>query len=375
MITKRNILRIIVLILSVSARANAAELVFPHFAQGGGYLTTFSLTNLSDIAGAATIHLITQSGTPFLDLPVTLPANGTSNLTVGSGALVVGWVRVTTTSAIFLSGSETIQRMAGGSVLAETMVPSATADTAFRFPVTERDTVSTGLALANPGATTARLTVAIRNPSGSVVASTGLPLVPSQQVARFVSEFFRGITPFEGSIQVESSTPITAIAVRQSSSGLFSSLPSVPVTGVSESFFSPNGGIFPRILQEIQRAQISIDIAMYSFTRDAMTDALIAAKSRGVSIRVITDSGQAPQAGSEIARLESLGVPLKRIPGSGNAIMHNKYAIFDSRVLLTGSYNWSETAETRNFENAIFIREFTIVNSYQANFNSIWNNH
>src|SRR5207237_1338332 len=84
--------------------------------------------------------------------------------------------------------------------------------------------------------------------------------------------------------------------------------------------------------------------------------------------RVMTDSGQAPQAGSEIARLEGLGVPLKRIPGSGNAIMHNKYAIFDSRVLLTGSYNWSETAETRNFENAIFIREFTIVNSYQGYF-------
>src|SRR5207244_5570936 len=97
------------------------------------------LTNLSGIAGAATIHLITQSGMPFLDLPVTLPANGTSNLTVGSGALVVGWVRVTTTSAISLTGAETIQRVASGAVLAETMVPSATAATAFRFPVTERD--------------------------------------------------------------------------------------------------------------------------------------------------------------------------------------------------------------------------------------------
>jgi len=74
----------------------------------------------------------------------------------------------------------------------------------------------------------------IRDPSGTVVALTAFPQVPSQQVARFVSEFFRGITPFEGYIQVESSTPITVIAVRQSSSGLFSALPSVPVTGVSE---------------------------------------------------------------------------------------------------------------------------------------------
>ena len=34
-----------------------------------------------------------------------------------------------------------------------------------------------------------------------------------------------------------------------------------------------------------------------------------------------------------------------------------------------------ENTETRNFDNAIFIREFAIVNAYQANFNSIWNNH
>jgi len=79
--------------------------------------------------------------------------------------------------------------------------------------------------------------------------------------------------------------------------------------------------------------------------------------------------------GSEIARLESLGVALKRAARSGSGIMHNKYAIFDSRVLLTGSYDWSESAETRNFENAIFIRDFSIVNAYQANFNSIWNNN
>jgi phosphatidylserine/phosphatidylglycerophosphate/cardiolipin synthase-like enzyme len=119
---------------------------------------------------------------------------------------------------------------------------------------------------------------------------------------------------------------------------------------------------------------MTMDIAIYSFTRNDIGDALIAAHSRGVAIRVIADSGQAPQTGSEIARLESAGIPVKRTAGiSGSGIMHNKYAVFDGRVLLTGSYNWSTNAEENSFENALFIRNTAAISEYQANFNSIWN--
>ncbi|MBI2149774.1 MAG: phospholipase D family protein, partial [Acidobacteria bacterium] len=141
-----------------------------------------------------------------------------------------------------------------------------------------------------------------------------------------------------------------------------------------ESFFSPNGGIAARIVQEIERTRTSIDIAIYSFTRNEIADALIAAKNRGVAIRILADSGQAPGSGSEIARLEAAGFALKRTAGvSGSGIMHNKYALFDGSVLLTGSYNWSTNAEENSFENAVFIRNAAAISAYQANFNSIWN--
>ena len=100
---------------------------------------------------------------------------------------------------------------------------------------------------------------------------------------------------------------------------------------------------------------------------------MIAAKGRGVAIRIIADSEQATGLGSDIARLEAVGLPLKRTAGRSGGIMHKKYAIFDSQVLLTGSYNWSTSAEGNNFENAVFIRNAAAISAYQANFNSIWN--
>jgi len=75
-----------------------------------------------------------------------------------------------------------------------------------------------------------------------------------------------------------------------------------------------------------------------------------------VAIQIIADSSQAGTTGGEIATLESLGFNLKRVSGTTGGIMNNKYMIIDGRFLLTGSYNWSVSAEDSNFENAVFLQ-------------------
>jgi phosphatidylserine/phosphatidylglycerophosphate/cardiolipin synthase-like enzyme len=52
--------------------------------------------------------------------------------------------------------------------------------------------------------------------------------------------------------------------------------------------------------------------------------------------------------------------------------MHDKVAIFDRFLLLTGSYNWSTAAEKENDENAIFIRTPSLVAAYQSTFDDLW---
>ena len=186
-----------------------------------------------------------------------------------------------------------------------------------------------------------------------------------------MSELFPSVTNFEGMLELTSSSSIVALALRQNfASGIFSTLPVSPTS--TEAYFSPNAGTSSGIVQEIQRTQNTIDIAIYSFTRDEIADALIAAKNRGVTIRILADSSQADGTGSDISRLEAAGFQLKRTNGGGGGILHDKYAVFDGRMLVTGSYNWSTNAEENNDENAVFIRDRAVIAAFQTNFNAMW---
>jgi hypothetical protein len=105
------------------------------------------------------------------------------------------------------------------------------------------------------------------------------------------------------------------------------------VPGGTSALFSPDGGIHNRLIIEITRAQSTIDIAIYSFTADA----LIAARNRDVSSRIIADSSQTDISGSVIATLEGLGFNLKRLSGISSGIMPNKFMIIDGKLLVAGA--------------------------------------
>jgi hypothetical protein len=269
-------------------------------------------------------------------------------------------------------GTETIQLFNSSGVLVmEASELAAQPDTILRLPVYEKDGFRTGVAIVNLAPAASNISMTLRSSDGMPLSAVTVSLSSSQQSARFVSEIFPGVNDFEGTLEVSSRYPIAAVALRQNvSSGIFSTLPVSPQS--VETYFSPRGGISERIVQEIERAQTSIDIEMYTFTRAEIADALIAAELRRVAIRVIADSSEAMVSGSDVARLESAGIPLKRTNGGDGGIMHNKVAIFDGQVLLTGSYNWSTAAELSNDENALFIRTPAVIAAYQSTFNSLW---
>jgi hypothetical protein len=286
--------------------------------------------------------------------------------------LTVGWARATVNPAVNLVGTETIQLFnSSGGLVMEASVLGAQSDTVLRLPVYEKNGFDTGVAFVNLGSTVATITMTLRGASGATTSSATVPLNPSQQTARFVSELFTGVSNFEGTLELSAARSIAAVAIRQNlATGIFSTVPVSPTP--TEVFFSPNAGTSARIVQEINQAQSTIDIAIYSFTRDEIADALIAAKNRGVTIRILADSSQANGTGADIARLETAGFQLKRTNGGGGGILHDKYAIFDGRLLVTGSYNWSTNAEENNDENAVFIRDRAVIAAFQTNFNSMW---
>ena len=121
----------------------------------------------------------------------------------------------------------------------------------------------------------------------------------------------------------------------------------------------------------IGRANSTIDVAVYSFTQDSLADALVSARDRGVAVRVIMDSGTISDSGSEYSRLKRLGISIKTDSSTG--LMHDKFFLIDGRVVGTGSYNWTGSAEDDNAENLLIVRSATLVGRYLNEFNALWN--
>lgn len=120
----------------------------------------------------------------------------------------------------------------------------------------------------------------------------------------------------------------------------------------------------------ISRANTSIDVAIYSFTRDSIADALIEAKTRGVKVRVLMELDKTTDDGSEYLRLKTMGVSIK--PDSSQGLMHDKFFVIDGRIIGTGSFNWTSAAENDNAENLIIVSSEVLASKYLREFDVLW---
>jgi hypothetical protein len=355
-----------------AAGVTRSPLIFPHFVRGGGYQTTFTFNNMSNISTEVLIDFHSQNGTLSGSASIPLAGFGSGAYTLSGNTLSAGWARAQFTGTADIAAVETIQLIqSAGGISMETSVIAAQPDTVLYAPVYEKNGFKTGLALANPGTAGASISMVLHRSDGSPMGFRTELIGGSQQMARFVSELFPSANDFEGTLEISSTGPLAGLALRYNGSeDVFSTMPVSPQSALA--YFSPGDGISSLIVQEIQRAQNSIDIEMYTFTRTEIANALIAAKKRGVTIRLLADRSEAASSGSVVPHVEAAGIPVKLAIGSGGGIMHDKVAIFDRLLLLTGSYNWSTAAEEENDENALFIRTPSLVAAYQWTFDKIW---
>jgi len=135
-------------------------------------------------------------------------------------------------------------------------------------------------------------------------------------------------------------------------------------------YFSPNGGCQEAVLAEIKKAHASIDIAMYSLTSREIAQAIVAAKDRHVKIKITLDAGQIKDHYSKCRYLIGKGVNVKFHMGPG--LMHDKFAVIDDEAVLTGSFNWTITADKKNAENLLEITDSGIAQKYTKQFKHLW---
>ncbi len=134
------------------------------------------------------------------------------------------------------------------------------------------------------------------------------------------------------------------------------------------------------IIQRINAAAATIDVAMYSFDLANVADALIAAKNRGVTVRFVYEYRNPYQ--TQVQRLVSAGIPVIDDtfgPNNGEGLMHNKFWIFDvahadpsKPWVVTGSWNVTDQGTYTDQQNVLLVQDQAMARIYTTEFNEMW---
>ncbi len=135
--------------------------------------------------------------------------------------------------------------------------------------------------------------------------------------------------------------------------------------------FTPSQECEQKIGALIENSQETIDVVIYSLNNQYLVAQLKRAHDRGVKVRILADKLQASGKYSKVTELKDYGLDIK--VNSKHKIEHNKFAIFDSAVVSTGSYNWTNAASLKNSENCLFLREDPqSLAKYKERFEELW---
>lgn len=143
-----------------------------------------------------------------------------------------------------------------------------------------------------------------------------------------------------------------------------------PAHALQKVCFSPSTCCEDNIVELIQNSHESINIAIYAFTNQKIYDALKEVKDKGITIKIVTDKTQSKGKSSLVPALINDGFDI-RIKKKYR-IEHNKFGIFDGKTVITGSYNWTESATRNNSENCLVEKRITVVKKYGKRFGELW---
>lgn len=142
--------------------------------------------------------------------------------------------------------------------------------------------------------------------------------------------------------------------------------PDSPAPRVSDELTSL--GVF---LKYLDSSRVSCDVCVFTITDNRISRRLLDAhRYRGVTVRVITDRAQSKAVGSDISDLQAAGIEVRM--NSSEFHMHHKFCILDDRVVMNGSFNWTQGACENNSENVMITNERSFLVGFREQFEAKW---
>ncbi|VAW67570.1 hypothetical protein MNBD_GAMMA09-2281 [hydrothermal vent metagenome] len=137
----------------------------------------------------------------------------------------------------------------------------------------------------------------------------------------------------------------------------------------SSAYFSPGKDCRNNIIRLIKGAKKTVSICVFTISDNKITQAIMDAHNRGIDVSIISDNDKANDRGSDIYQLMDKG--LNVILDDSPYHMHHKFMLVDSRVLLSGSFNWTRSASDVNQENILISYDDDLVSLFNQNFEKL----
>ncbi len=141
----------------------------------------------------------------------------------------------------------------------------------------------------------------------------------------------------------------------------------VEVLGV---YFTPPANAVAAIIKAIDASEREVLVQAYGFTHNGIAQALVRAHQRGVLVRVLLDKKSASSNRFVIGLLENAQIEVRQ--DGKHAIAHNKVMVIDQEVVITGSFNFTNSAATRNAENFLILKSADLALQYRLQWQSHW---
>lgn len=135
--------------------------------------------------------------------------------------------------------------------------------------------------------------------------------------------------------------------------------------------FSPEDKAMSYLVPLVQSAEHQIRFLAFSFTEDALTQAMLDRAAAGVDVSGIFETRGSETRYSALPPLFCAGLPVRQ-EGNRRGILHHKVIVIDGSILVTGSLNFSDNANNDNNENTLIIQNAAIAQQYLQEFDRRW---
>ena len=142
-----------------------------------------------------------------------------------------------------------------------------------------------------------------------------------------------------------------------------------------EVYYAPDDAPLDRLATLYGHAKRYLYVAVYGLTSPRAVEAMVAAKKRGVDVRLITDRQRTEDVKQRTAlhTLHLAGIPI--LVNEHDGLMHLKQAVIDDEVNTSGSMNHTTSGNRYNDERLDVIIDHAITVKAREKFLSMWNDH